>query len=446
MNAPAGYGKTTAVVEALATEKTGGVAWLSIDAYDATELSFWVHLAASIDLVRPGVLRQLADGSSAIAELDGIKLAATLLGALQPEDELTIVFDDLHHLASRALWEQLSFFLERLPPGCRAIGTTRSAIPLPVERWQSQQRMTVIDQQILRFDTTEATRLVAEITQQGMTEAEVDQLVARSEGWAVGLIFEALTSAKTFSSDGPGSRETPRPSRTVINYLATEVLDTLSVDDRQFLLSISVLDEFDNDLCRRVTGETDAGERLRSLQVANLFLVPVGDAAGRFRFHHLFRELLLEELDRRDPGRRIALHRRAAEAAAANGSAVLQIHHLIEAGDTAVAFDLVVHHARQEGSLVTARELINVFPDSFLYEDPRRMLDYALVLGLAGDWEMAEHWCTRWRQQSPTTRHPCERGSSSSGACSTASMARPRPRSPLSNAVLPQEHRMMKRL
>lgn len=198
MNAPAGYGKTTAVVEALATEKTGGVAWLSIDAYDATELSFWVHLAASIDLVRPGVLRQLADGSSAIAELDGIKLAATLLGALQPEDELTIVFDDLHHLASRALWEQLSFFLERLPPGCRAIGTTRSAIPLPVERWQSQQRMTVIDQQILRFDTTEATRLVAEITQQGMTEAEVDQLVARSEGWAVGLIFEALTSAKTF--------------------------------------------------------------------------------------------------------------------------------------------------------------------------------------------------------------------------------------------------------
>ena len=189
--------------------------------------------------------------------------------------------------------------------------------------------MTVVDEQILRFDTTEATRLVAEITQQGMTGARVGELVARSEGWAVGLIFEALTTVRASSSNGLGPRKDPRPSRTVINYLATEVLDTLSVDDRQFLLSISVLDEFDNDLCRRVTGESGAGERLRSLQVANLFLVPVGDVAGRFpRFHHLFRELLLEELDRRDPGRRIALHRRAVDVAGANGDAVLQIHHL----------------------------------------------------------------------------------------------------------------------
>jgi LuxR family transcriptional regulator, maltose regulon positive regulatory protein len=392
VQAPAGYGKTTAAVEALAARDRGDVAWLSIDAYDSTELSFWAHLTASIDIVRPGVLSFFAAANRRTPKQGSVQLAASLLAALPPDDELLIVFDDLHHLKSKNLWEQVAFFVERLPPGVRILATTRSRTPLPVERWQSQGKAVVVDEQTLRFDTTEAASLIDGITQREVTAHEVAELVVRSEGWAVGLLLEALT-AHRIGPDGPASELRPKPTRTVVNYLATEVLDTLSADDRNFLLSISVLDEFDDDLCRRITGENDAGIRLRSLQLANLFLVPVGEESGRLRFHHLFRELLLEELEKRDPGRRIELHRRAAEAACANGQVLVQIHHLVEAGDKVDAFDLMVAHAWAQGSLATAREVIDSFPSDFVNEDPRRMMHFALVHAYAGNWEMEEQLC-----------------------------------------------------
>src|ERR1700733_2290679 len=154
VQAAAGYGKTTAVVEALANEDPKDVAWLSIDAYDSTELSFWVHLAASIDFVCPGVLQLIADSNQRAPDPDGVQLPASLLAALPSDKALLIVFDDLHHVKSRVLWEQIAFFLERLPASVRIVATTRSVTPLPLERWQSQSRARVIDEQILRFDTT----------------------------------------------------------------------------------------------------------------------------------------------------------------------------------------------------------------------------------------------------------------------------------------------------
>ena len=395
VQAAAGYGKTTAVVEALAKEDPKDVAWLSIDAYDSTELSFWVHVAASIDLVCPGVLQLITDSNRQAPDPGGVQLPASLLAALPSDKDLLIVFDDLHHVKIPVLWEQLAFFLERLPASVRIVATTRSVTPLPLERWQSQSRARVIDEQTLRFDTTEAAELIAGVSQSEVTAGEVVELVERSEGWAVGLLFEALTRDVTSASGNSRFTRIHRPNRTVVNYLATEVLDTLSAEDRDFLLSISVLDEFDNDLCRRVTGEADAGLRLRSLQVANLFLVPVGDEPGRFRFHHLFRELLLEELDRRDPGRRTELHRRSARAMHARGEVPIQIHHLLEAGDSIQAFDLMVSHAFQMGNLATARELIASFPHEFVHGDPVRMLDFAQLLTYYGDWEMAVQWRDR---------------------------------------------------
>jgi LuxR family maltose regulon positive regulatory protein len=394
--APAGYGKTTATVAALIESGSDDAAWLSIDAYDSTELSFWAHLAAAIDGVRPGILRMLAESSERAFGLGGSQMAASLVSALDADGELTLVFDDLHRLKSNALWEQLTYFLERLPLGVRVIAMTRSMPSLPVERWQIEGRAVVVDEQTLRFNVSEAAGLVEGLGEGNASPDEIAELVSRSEGWAVGLLFEAITQQSQNDPESPVAQADKRPSRTVINYLAREVLNELKVEDREFLLSISVLDEFDNGLCRQITGESDAGLRLRSLQVAHLFLVPVDERAERFRFHHLFRDLLLGELESRDPGRLIELHRCAAEAARANGDFPGQIHHLIDAGDRVEAFDAMVQlHAAQAGSVASARELVARFPNEFILEDPHRMLEYSFIYVSAGDFEMADQWCDR---------------------------------------------------
>jgi LuxR family transcriptional regulator, maltose regulon positive regulatory protein len=395
VQAPAGYGKTTAIVEALAAPTRTDVAWLSIDAYESTELSFWAHLAASIDRIRPGLLELFANWRASTRADEAIKLAASLVSAIDSDDDLVIVLDDLHQVTTQTLWDQIAFFLDRLPRGVRTIVSSRSVPPLPVERWQSQGRANTVDERVLRFNTDEAAELISRVCDNDLTADEVGKLVALSEGWAIGLVFEALAWKKPSASGGSSADCTRRPTRNVIKYLATEVFERLDSEDRQFLLDISVLKEFDNELCCRVTGEPDAGVRLQSLQVAKLFLVPVDDDGRRFRFHHLFRELLVQELDRRDSRRRTELHRRCAEAAGEMGLVPLRIHHLLEAGEKAAAFDLIVSHAVRKGSLVAARELIASFPNEFVHEDPARMLDFAMIHAYAGNWKTSESWCDR---------------------------------------------------
>ena len=50
---------------------------------------------------------------------------------------------------------------------------------------------------------------------------------------------------------------------------------------------------------------------LDALSRSNLFLVPLDDEAGWYRFHPVFAQLLRVELERREPGLAPALHRRA---------------------------------------------------------------------------------------------------------------------------------------
>jgi len=392
--APAGYGKTSAVVDALASEPDGDVAWLSIDAYDSRESSFWAHLVAALDGARPGIQEAVFEANPRSRVPDGTRLASSLLEVLDDEYGLVVVLDDVHRLEGEAVWDQLAYFLERLPPGVRAVLTSRAATPLPLERWLSQDRAVVVDQRTLRFQDDEAARLVAEVWGTDASEAQVAELVSRSEGWVVGLLFEALTMER--DGDTTATTKAPvRSSSSVINYLTTEVLATLSDDDQRFLLSISVLDEFDDELCRQVTGEPDAGVRLRRLQVANLFMVPLDESGGRFRFHHLFQALLLEELARRDPGQLVELHRRAAAVTRAAGDDRAPIHHLLEAGDNQAAFELLMECGWSSGSLAATRELVAGFPTGFILEDLTRILDYVLILSMTGDFEVAEQWCDR---------------------------------------------------
>ncbi|HXW33173.1 MAG TPA: LuxR C-terminal-related transcriptional regulator [Acidimicrobiales bacterium] len=393
LQAPAGYGKTIAAIEIVKSMTNFEVAWLSLDQFDSAELGFWVHLAASIDRAHRGLLRGLSNSPSWRPKHGGAQLAASLLGAISSESHLVIVLDDLHHIRSRAVWDQLSFFLDRLPNSVVVLATSRALPPLPIERWTIQQKALTVDERILRFDTSETSELVSHLGHSDLGPDDIVDLVERSEGWAVGLILETLTRDRPCQSETVKNRRRDGPTRAVVSYLTTEVLDGMSAEDREFLLSLSVLDTFDNDLCRKVTGERDAGLRLRSLQIANLFMMPVDELAGRFRLHHSLREMLLEELDSRDPGRVVELQRNAAAAAEARGEVMLQIHHLVQAGEHAEAVQLMIAYAFRQGSLATARELIESFPEQFLHEDPTRMLDIALMHFFAGNWTMAKRWC-----------------------------------------------------
>src|SRR5260370_9655193 len=99
--------------------------------------------------------------------------------------------------------------------------------------------------------------------------------------------------------------------RYVLDYLAEEVLERQTEQVREFLLETSVLERLSGPLCDAVTGRAGSQVLLEQVERAGLFLVPLDDVRGWWRYHQLFADLLPARLQQERPGHPALLHPRA---------------------------------------------------------------------------------------------------------------------------------------
>ena len=130
--------------------------------------------------------------------------------------------------------------------------------------------------------------------------ADLDELVRRTEGWPVGLYLAALAVNAGGSSTVAGAALTG-DDRYIGDYLRPEILDRVSPAEASFLTHTSVLDRMCGPLCDAVLGVTGSAALLERLERRNLLVVPLDRRREWYRYHQLFRELLLSELRRNDP-------------------------------------------------------------------------------------------------------------------------------------------------
>ena len=91
-------------------------------------------------------------------------------------------------------------------------------------------------------------------------------------------------------------------NRHVVDFLVSEVLDAHTPLEQALMLHTSILERLTGPLCDAVMNQEGSAEMLDGLLKSNLFLVPLDDEAGSYRFHHVFAQLLRVELERREPG------------------------------------------------------------------------------------------------------------------------------------------------
>ena len=128
----------------------------------------------------------------------------------------------------------------------------------------------------LRFTVDEAVSYLNGVMDLSLTEAEVEALEVRTEGWVAALQLAALSlqgrqDVAAFIAEFAGD------DRFIVDYLADEVLDRQTAEIRRFLLRTSILGRLTGPLCDAVTGETTRKATLEALERANLFVVPLDD-------------------------------------------------------------------------------------------------------------------------------------------------------------------------
>ena len=384
-SAPAGYGKTVLLADwaRLAGHPVG---WLSLDAGDNDPARFWRHAVAALDRARPGIGERVTGllGPPAPTSFQG--LVTALINDLAGEQAL-LVLDDYHVIGAQQVHESLSFLVEHRPAGICVVLASRSDPPLPLARLRARGQLTEIRVAELRFTPAEAGKLLQHAVS-ALPDASVAALAARTEGWAAGLALAALSlrghdDAAAFVAAFTGSH------RFVLDYLAEEVLEGQDEQLRTFLLETSVLERLSGPLCDAVTGRAGSQALLEAAERAGLFLIPLDELRGWWRYHHLFADLLRACLQQEQPGRLAQLHRNAAAWYSEHELADDAIGHAAAAGEMLWVARLIerhfdtVYYWRSEGA--TIRRWVSALPPDLARSRPRLLLVQALMTATGGN-------------------------------------------------------------
>jgi LuxR family transcriptional regulator, maltose regulon positive regulatory protein len=343
ISAPAGFGKSTLLSTWISTSSTEGrlVAWLSVDARDNDPARFWRYFIHALSRHKPGL------GQTALALLGSPQAPAiptiltTLINDLDAQSvDVVLVLDDYHLIESREIHEGMSFLLDNLPPRVHLIIATRADPPLMLSRLRARGELLELRATDLRFSVDEAGTFINQVMGLPLAARDVSELVGRTEGWAVGLQMAALAMRDHADVAGFISAFTGS-NRFVMDYLAQEVLARRPPAVRAFLLKTSVLDRMCASLCESVTSTADSQEMLEGLERANLFVDPLDEVRGWYRYHHLFADVLRQRLGHEQPEIIPDLQRKASEWFERQGLVVDAIQHALRGRDPARSVRLI---------------------------------------------------------------------------------------------------------
>lgn len=384
VQAPAGFGKTSLLAQWRREHLGRGavVAWLTAQAQDdPLRLVQALTLSVRQGAGRPAFGHTLLD-IPAQAALEGI---TTWLAELaQAAMDIVLIIDEAERLPAPAV-DVLIYLVRNAPPNLRVVAATRADIKLEIEDLVDYGQCRVIGPSTLRFELEETLALASSRFGSRIDHDAAARLHELAEGWPLGL---QLALAAISASADPQAELAMLTSRGALHdQLVGLLLTNLDPGDVGFLTRIALADHLQPDLCRAITGEDDAAERLARLgRDTPVFTV---DEQGEWmRMHQLARDTLRQRFSSLPSVEQAELHGRAAGWLADHGLLEAAARHALIAGQREKAFELaerslyedLMTHGRQGAVL----EWLGRLPAAELDRRPRLLLAAAWTLAVSG--------------------------------------------------------------
>lgn len=392
LTAPAGFGKTTALEEALRERGTPS-AWISCTAAERGPGRLLIRLIDALRHAAPGAADVFGERLSlGVEQVDvgaaGAELAAELERLLV--DPLVIVLDDAEALEGSPGSLSLAEALLRPSGGALHLAlVSRRPLGLRTAKLRAAGRLMEFGPADLAFDVAECAEFLRLRGGQEPEPEAVEALMFATEGWPLGVAAGALDRAEP----GLGLAEATAPARRLLRshqqlyaFLAEEVLDRLDARTRDAVIDSSIPRQLDPGTVEALRLPADFLEEAERI---GLFLRRVDSTS--FSYHPLFREFLLERLAaERSRTRREQLHAQAAPAVAAAGHPIEAIEHWLEAG----YWPQVIAGLDEQGPVLvrtspdSVRAWLGRLPEEVRSDPAVRLLEGQLEWG-AGDHERA---------------------------------------------------------
>ena len=341
-------------------------AWVSLDHRDNDPVVLLAYIAEALNTegtITPAVIKALTGGGDSLWTSGLPRLGSALASRREP---LVLVLDDVHELENHECLDALVALIAHVPQGSQLVLSGRTEARLGLAQLRTAGELLEVGPATLALSDAEAHALLA-AAGADVTEDQAKTLNEHAEGWAAGVYLAALS----LDSDSSSVASFGGDDRFVTDYLRAEELARVGPAELEFLLRSSVLERMSGSLCDFVLRRDDSARVLERLEHDNLFVVALDHHRRWFRYHHLFREMLQAELDRREPDLAATLNRRAALWSEANDHPEVAIEYAAAAGDTDELARLVtaqVFPYYRTGRVSTVERWLDLFDDSALLE------------------------------------------------------------------------------
>lgn len=279
VEAPIGYGKTTAVRQFLSS-RSGAVLWISFISSEETVSFFWNSLASEIGRLDAQMGVRLKNHGFP-ADAPQMANVLSILNGLDFNENTVLVLDDFHLVEGPQIGSLLiSIARERLK-NLHITVITRDTSNLEISELTAKGLCNIIPQQTLCFTDSELWAYCSLMSYRP-DEAELKKISEYTGGW-ISMVYLTLLGIE---------QGIPIGKSDIINELVEKALFN-SYDDsiRCFLLKLSVMDAFTAEQALFVTEEPRAEDILKKLRRENAF-ISYYPAVGLYRIHNILLDFL----------------------------------------------------------------------------------------------------------------------------------------------------------
>src|SRR3954449_1486496 len=191
--AGAGYGKTTALAQWAVSSTHRPFAWISVDRHDNDPIVLLTYVAVALDRVAPidrGVFDALASPGASLEASVVPRLGAALAAVDRP---IVLGLDDVHVIGNPQCIDAIVALSGHVAEGSQLVLSARDGSALPLGFLRTRGLGLEFGPDDLRMDEREAGQLLS-ATGVDVTDADISELVRRTEGWPAGLSLAALSA------------------------------------------------------------------------------------------------------------------------------------------------------------------------------------------------------------------------------------------------------------
>ncbi|MDA8222598.1 MAG: LuxR C-terminal-related transcriptional regulator [Desulfitobacterium hafniense] len=397
VTAPAGSGKTTAVLEWLGKCDLPW-AWLSLDGGDNQPVTFWRYVCAALDKIVGGIAKdtEYVWASSEMVKAH-IHLNILIDRLAEAPTDFLLVLDDLHEITEPSILKGLSYLMDYLPAKMHLILISRREPELDLARqrikWQAQR----LGEEDLRFQEEEISRFY-QARGYTLPEDELKKVKSYTEGWAAAMVAVAMSMEN--AGGGNALAALPQSSRDIEEYLHDEVVSTWMPERLDFALRTCILDTLSPALCEAVTGEVSSAGLLKEISQGSGFLNALAEQEQSYQYHHLFKSFLHKLLRETAPHEIPRLHRRAGCWFQAQGRMPEAIEHFLNGGFYGEAFELMEH---QSDDIIDKNDFgrllswIERLPEGYRRNSFKIAVIYVLYYAENGRFDLSRQWLNRMK-------------------------------------------------